>query len=161
MKRALMIVIVLLFSALVFAQTGMFGIEFNAPLSRVNAALEAAKFTQTELESSSAKYTNNTKPNLISLTVRFEGSEKVISGWTIEWDLSTNTTDDVSILNEIRKLHGETDVEDDFDYDYIWYLENDKALYVLVYPGETMQMNYTEGNYDDDFYWYYEDYWYY
>ncbi len=157
MKRSVLILSVLLLSALAFAQTGMFDITFDTAFQAVDKELKAKGFVLVPEDETNAVYTHPQKPDLKELAIRYTGDANLISGWTIQWDTTKSSQD--ALLEELKKLHGEPDVEEDFDYDYIWYLENDKALYVDVYTSEEMKMVYTEGNYDDDYYWYYEDYW--
>lgn len=158
MKKAFMFSMFIVLIVTAFAQTGMYGIKFGAPVKEMDKQLRGSGFKIKESSESSTTYTNSTLPSLISLELRDSSSNDSVSGWTIKYDIEKDEKVQTNVLAKLKELHGEHDVSDDYDCDYIWYFPNDHALYVTVYP-TNIELNYTIGNWDDDEYYYYEDYW--
>lgn len=160
MNKMMLIVVLLAFCTLAFAQAGMFGIEAGAGADKVDRALKQQGFQVKESSDSKTVYNHPKKANLKSLDVIKDSSTGAVVEWLVLFDISKEDTSGAAILAEIKKLHGDTDVEDDFDADYIWYFSDDRALYVTVDEGDTILLDYASGNYDDDYDWYCYDDWY-
>jgi len=160
MNKIVLIFGMLAVAAAVFAQAGMFGVEFGVPVEQVDKALKQQGFQVKESNDVQTVYTHPKQANLTSLEVSRNSDDGTVSMCQIVFDISKTDMSGEAVLAEIEKLHGDPAVVDDFDYDYVWYFENDKALYVDVNDGQTVILMYQDGNFDDDYYWYYEDEWY-
>jgi hypothetical protein len=156
----LLVLSLILMTGLAFAQTGMFGIEFDSPKADTDKALKAQGFQVKETQEYSTEYTHPKRPDLIGLKVEWSVDNETVMSWIINFDISKKDTTGEAVLAEVEKLHGDDDVTDDFDCDHIWYFDNDKALYMDIYESTKVVLRYTWGTYDDDEYWYYgDDYW--
>ena len=161
MKRILLIICLTLLLGLSYAQKSLFDIEFGAPIAETETMLKAQGFEEIGRTEDRITYLIASINNLSALEINLNAEKTQVAGWRVEYDLSLDPDGEndfvAGIIDQLIEIHGEAQVEYDFDCDYIWYFPGGKALYITVYSGDLMELFYADGNYDDDAS-YYEDY---
>ncbi|HRY83342.1 MAG TPA: hypothetical protein P5533_01785 [Candidatus Cloacimonadota bacterium] len=158
MKKALLICSLIMLVSLIFGQKSLYDIAFDAPLAETEAMLKSKGFMEINRVGGDITYNSDTIPNLLLLQIRMNDDKNAVQGWELRYDLSQDSDVEPYVIDMLKEIHGEYQVYNDYDYDYIWYFPNDKALYVSVYSSGRLVLYYTNGNWDDDDYYYYEDY---
>ncbi len=161
MKKVLFVLGMLLLSTAIFAQRSLYDIEFGdvGSAAEMIAKLKAQGFV--EIENVENKYIleGQSDSNLPKLEIQFDPSLTHIVVWKAVYNLVAKPELAETILAKLTALHGRCSVKDDYDYDYIWYFPDYKALYVTHTEGVSLILDYTIGDWDeDDFYYYYENY---
>lgn len=159
MKKAMILFGLLLIAATMFAQVSLLGLEFGASATEIVATLNAKGFKEISREGIIVKFQGGSESGLPDITVVLGEIDDTIVGWELTYDLSKDPALVYSIPASLGDLHGNVSVVDAYDVDYIWYFPNDRALYVDEVEGEKMVLWYGPGNWDDDDYNYYGDYW--
>ena len=150
MKRILLIIGIILAVGISYAQMNLFDLEFDAPIAATAAMLKAKGFAETARDYTKITYTAKDFPSLLALELYMNDEGTSVAHWRLEFAIASYTDVETSVMNQIKTLHGDWQYEDNFGYDYIWYLPEGKALYVRAYENDYMELNYTRGNFDDD-----------
>lgn len=158
MKRTMLLIAILFTAVFSYAQKGLFDLEFDAIANEALLLIESKGFVETSREGTYIKYESSESANLPILNLNLTVDKAALDSWSFVYDIAPESPEITNLLQELVDLHGEPDIVDDFDCDYIWYYPNDRAIY--VYPATTGQyiVSYTYGNFDEDEFYYYE-YW--
>ena len=159
MKKAMFLFMLLVLAATLSAQTGLFGIWYGAKAEDVKALLKSQGFGDGTQNGAEIDYTPPAESKLPKISLTLTDDHTLLSYWSITYYLSDNPDVMLDILSNIAQVHGEASVVADFGVDYIWYFPDNHALYVYEYSDKAV-LNYTNGNWDDDDYYWYEEYWY-
>lgn len=156
MKKTLLLIGFILLMVSAYAQTGLFGIKFGAPADSTITMLQKQGLAIVSREATKVNFNGGKVPNLKGLSLYLSSDSTSVNSWNLAYDLSAGPEAGEAVIEALGELHGAYDVLEDYDYDYIWYFPNDKALYVSMFS-DSMLLEYTSGNWDDDDYYYYED----
>ncbi len=140
--------------------SSLYGIAFGADAEATVLMLKSKGFVEFTRGPKSIHLKRNDNPKLPNIDLDLDEESKFVVGWELYFEPKDNPDILDSILTSLEELHGECDVESDFDADYIWYFPSDKALYLEIYGEGDFNLDYTNGNYDDDEYDYYYYYFY-
>lgn len=161
MKQLIIVVGLLLLATTIFAQRSLYDIQFDdvGSAAEMIAKLKAQGFVETERIENKFILNGPSDSDLPKLELQFDLSLTHIVYWKVVYNLVSKPDLAETILAKLTALHGRRSVEDDYDYDYIWYFPDYKALYVTHTEGVSLILDYTFGDWDeDDFYYYYENY---
>jgi len=157
MKKALLMIGLVLLATVIFAQSSLYDLSYGATLNDTVSKLKAKGFVETARTDQYVTLSGGKDPILPLIKLYFNPDSPNISSWRLDYNLKGNPDLEKTILASLKALHGECTVTDDYDCDYIWYFADDKALYITVYAGDSMTLEYNYGNWDDDDYYYYGD----
>jgi len=157
MKKALLMIALALLATAFFAQSSLYDLAYDAPLNDTVASLKAKGFVETSRTDKSVNFNGGKDQELPVVKLSLNTDGQSIAGWVLEYNLKDQPDLAETILASLEALHGEASVVADYDYDYIWYFADNKALYVTLYTGDSLTLDYTYGNWDDDDYYYYYD----
>lgn len=158
MKKAILLIGLILLTGLIFGQKSLFDIEFDASLESADTILKAQGFTEINRVGSTITYSPTDIPDLTQLDLRINPETQLVISWELRYDTRTNEGVVNRVVDQLIAIHGEYQVYDDYDYDFIWYFDTGKAIYVSEYNDGRLVLYYTTGNWDDDDYYYYEYY---
>ncbi len=159
MKKLFVFVALLLLASAIFAQSSLYDMKYDDSITATLARLKAKGFVESSKGDSYYIYKGSKDPDLPTIDIYLSSDKTSVISWKLKYDLKGKPNLAELILTSLEALHDEPNVVDDYDYDYIWYFVNDKALYVDHYEGDSLILDYTTGNWDDDdYYYYYDDY---
>ena len=151
----MLIIAIIMLLGVSYAQKSLFDIEFDAPIAATEAMLKAKGFVETSRDGTKINYGTESIPGLSSLELYMNNEQTSVDHWKLYYDISSDPDLESSVLIQLGEIHGEYQVKDDYDYDYVWYYDSGKALYVSTDAYLRMVLNYTEGNWRDDDWYYY------
>ncbi len=151
---------ILLLASAVFGQTSLFDMKYGDSYSQTIARLKSKGFVEVDHSDKHYHLSGGAKSMLPEIMVYLSIDGKSVFSWKVTYDLKSDPAAEKKVIASLVDLHGKYSVKDDYDYNYIWYFPNNKALYVDVYNGDSILLDYTTGNLDDDdlYYYYYEEY---
>lgn len=159
MKKVLVSLALLLLATAIFAQSSLYDMKYGDSVTATLARLKAKGFVESMKGDGFITYKGAKDPDLPTIDMYLSLDRTSVTGWKMKYDLKTNPVLAELILSSLEALHDAPSVVGDYDYDYIWYFYDDKALYVDHFVNDSLILNYTTGNWDDDdYYYYYEDY---
>jgi hypothetical protein len=159
MKKAMLIAVLLVMTAAMFAHKSMYDLQVGEKFDRVKYILKSKGFGNNDQTGQLITYDGNPDTGLPDLQLAFTAEDSTLASWNIVFDCSKNPERIPQILEELSKLHGAYDYLEEFDVDYIWYFPENRALYVYLYMNGKISLHYAEGNWDDDDWDYYEGWW--
>jgi len=158
-KKFIVIVALLLLATATFAQSSLYDLKFNDSVTATLARLKAKGFVESSKGDAYYTYKGAKDPELPTIDIFLSQDRASVISWKLSYDLKGKPDLAQFILSSLEALHNAASVIDDYDYDYIWYFPNNKALYVDYYEGDSLVLDYATGNWDDDdYYYYYDDY---
>lgn len=157
MKKALLMIGLALLATAIFAQSSLYDLAYDAPLNDTVANLKAKGFVEIARTEKQVTLNGGEDPELPLVKLYLNTDSPTVSSWKLEYNLQDQPELAETILASLEALHGECSVTNDYDYDYIWYFADNKALYITLYTGDSLTLDYTYGNWDDDDYYYYYD----
>ena len=146
-------------AAAMFAQVSLYGLEFGVSATETLARLKALGYEETSREGTIVRFKGGSESGLPDVMVAMGEAGDTVIGWELTYDLNKDPSLAYSIPASLGDLHGNVSTVDSYGIDYIWYFPNDRALYVSRMDSDTMVLWYGPGNWDDDDYYYYGDYW--
>ncbi len=159
MKKAMLMAVLLVMTAAMFAQKGMYDLQVGERIDRVKYNLKSKGFGDNDQTGQIITYDGNPETGIPYLQLNFTAEDSTLAAWHIVFDCSKNPDRIPQIMDELGKLHGIWDFMEEFDVDYIWYFPENRALYVDVYNNGRVSLHYAEGNWEDDDWDYYEGGW--
>ena len=157
MKNLLLVFALILLITSVYAQKGMFEISYDDSVSTTIAHLKD-KGIELRFDDRIYRGSFGTEPEASQIIIYPSYDSLTVSQWEIRFNLGDKTKTEVDIIEELKSIHGDYDVYQDYDYDYIWYFPNDRAHYVFITNDGFVNISYTFGNWDEDDYYYYWGY---
>lgn len=159
MKKLTVILALLLLATAIFAQSSLYEMKFGDSVATTLARLKAKGFVESAKGDGFITCKGAKDPKLPTIDIYLSLDKKSVTAWKMKYNLKSKPELADLILTNLKALHNAPSVVDDYDFDYIWYFPNNKALYVDHFAGDSLILNYTSGNWDDDdYYYYYEEY---
>lgn len=157
MKKLLLVFGLLLFVTCIFAQRGLFDIAYGDSIITTITNLEAKGF-DVQQEGRTYLVSSQNNSDLPYIKIYTSNDSLYVYEWGLHYNLNATAQTESLIIAQMVELHGDYDVRNDYDYDYIWYLNNDRAIYVYIVSDDRLIIEYTFGNWDDDDFYYYYDF---
>ena len=150
MKRLSLIIGLILVFGISYAQKSLYDIEFGASIAETEEMLKDQGFQETGRMSTMITYKAKDIPEFISLELFMNDEQTSVARWRLQYKVSADMVVESAVLSQIHEIHGDYQVKDDLDYNYIWYFPTDKALYISTYADGRMVLSYSRGNWEED-----------
>jgi len=125
MKQMIIIISFMFMTALLCAQTGIFGLRFGISSEQADSALKPEGFVKSALYPD--VYHRNNDPNSITVELYFEDGKPNLVGWLIAIPIPADLDEfdlEEQYLEELIKLHGDDYEYDDWVFEAYWKLDD-------------------------------------
>lgn len=152
MKRYSLIILLLLASLAIFAQTGLYYLSYDAPMAEADSLLIAQGFMPYEAISPtmfSYAPQNNDKVELITIVV--EPVNHTLVGWLIRYNPNNTEEEDNLVFENLNQAHSNWFKQYEETGQIVWFLTPERFASMVYLDGGQLTVLYYDSNYDSLF----------
>ncbi len=131
MKKILLVLIGLTLMVGLFAQRGLFNLEYDMTLDQVDAVLAVSGFFPEGSQEDAVKYYSDINLFVSAVLVFMEPKTKRVAGWFIKYNAENGEDNDHLVIDRITNMHGETNHFDEDTQQLIWFMTDTRTLHVM------------------------------
>lgn len=147
MKKILIVSFIMLAASMLCAQSGLFDIAFDMPLTVVNKVLKEADFEFFDARANIAEYRSATNIYVSSILILANPQTESLAGWMVRYSPDNSAENDSYILDTLTKMYGDKNYYDTDTEQLIWFLTDVRSVHVMYGASEELLVLYYDSRY--------------
>jgi len=151
MKRLIILAWLLVASWALFAQVGLFNLEYTMPLTQADSLLVAQGFKLDGRAETLVRYFPVETAYVSAIILFVEPKTERVVGWFIKYNASNTEENDDYVIKRIQELHGKTNHYDDETKQLIWFLSTTRTVFVVYTELNELTVLYYDSHFPEIF----------
>lgn len=152
MKRKIVILALLVLTgAALYAQMGLFNLEYAMPLVQADSLLMSQGFVLEGNADNLKRYRQAENEFVTALILFVEPKTQRLVGWFIRYNAENSEENDDMVLRRLQELHGETNVFDEETQQLIWFLSTTRNVFVVYSEYNELTVLYYDSHFPEIF----------
>lgn len=151
MKKICFLLVLLICSVGLFAQSGLFNLSYAIPAAEADSILNFNGFQRTDSLNHSITYTPKDNTLISALIAFIEPTTNRMIGWFIKYSPANTEENDDFVMQTLQQLHGKTNHYDVETKQLIWFLSTTRTVHVLYAADNSLTVLYYDSFFADLF----------
>lgn len=135
MKKLSILLFLIACSAGLFAQAGLFNLEYAIPVAQADSILALSEFHRTGTGLHTITYMRDNDSLVTAIVLFVEPKTERMIGWFVKYNPNNTEENDDFVIRTLQQLHGETNHMDEETQQLIWFLSTTRTVHVM-YAGD-------------------------